>query len=120
MHARLQELAEYFTTVAKALTEVVNPLYQTDIEDIVPGCGAVVQKGLEKVAVYKDEQGGTHAFRAVCPHLGCLVQWNPTQSTFDCPCHGSYFDKFGRVVHGPAKADLTPVELKTFGVKSVA
>ena len=64
-----QEAGEYFTTVAKALSEVVNPTYQRDIEDIVPGCGAILQKGLEKVAVYKDETGETHAFRAACPHL---------------------------------------------------
>ena len=51
---------------------------------------------------------------------GCLVQWNPIQSTFDCPCHGSYFDKYGRVVQGPAKADLDRVELKTLIHKSVA
>ena len=48
------------------------------------------------------------------------MQWNPIQSTFDCPCHGSYFDKYGRVVQGPAKADLTPVELKTLIHKSLA
>lgn len=49
---------------------------------------------------------------------GCLVQWNPTESTFDCPCHGSYFDCHGKVCQGPANADLQAVELKTFGVQS--
>ena len=57
---------------------MVNPFYQRDIEDIAPGSGAVIQKGIEKVAVYKDPAGETHAFRAECPHLGCLVQAGPS------------------------------------------
>lgn len=60
--------------MVQGLTENLNPFYLQDIEDMKPCSGAVVQKGLEKVAVYVDEQGGKHAYRAVCPHLGCLVQ----------------------------------------------
>lgn len=48
---------------------------------------------------------------------GCLVQWNPMEMTFDCPCHGSHFDKYGQVVNGPARANLEPVKLGTLGVK---
>lgn len=45
---------------------------------------------------------------AVCPHMGCIVKWNPIDHTFDCPCHGSKFDHYGRCINAPAKADLTP------------
>jgi nitrite reductase/ring-hydroxylating ferredoxin subunit len=41
---------------------------------MAPNSGATVQKGLRKVAVYKDEEGKKHAFSALCPHLGCLLQ----------------------------------------------
>ncbi len=48
------------------------------------------------------------------------VQWNPNEGTFDCPCHGSHFDNRGRVINGPARVNLEPVKLGTFGAKSVA
>ncbi len=70
------DLAKYGKTVAQALGENLNPLYLQDVEKLQPCSGAVVQKGLEKVAVYVDEKGDKHAYRAVCPHLGCLVQVN--------------------------------------------
>jgi Rieske Fe-S protein len=72
--------------------------------------GAVVQRGLSKVAAYRDEKGELHEMTAVCPHLGCIVQWNGSEKTWDCPCHGSRFDKTGKVVNGPANVDLAPVE----------
>ena len=71
--------------------------------------GAVVQRGLSKVAAYRDERGELHEMTAVCPHLGCIVQWNGSEKTWDCPCHGSRFDKTGKVLNGPANVDLAPV-----------
>lgn len=41
-----------------------------------------------------------------CTHLGCHLTWNPEEETFDCPCHGSRFDKEGRLLDGPAQKDL--------------
>lgn len=81
-----------------------------DIESIQPGEGAVVRAGLEKHAVYRDEQGRVHQMTAVCPHLQCIVQWNNDEKTWDCPCHGSRFDCHGGVIIGPANVDLKPVE----------
>jgi nitrite reductase/ring-hydroxylating ferredoxin subunit len=78
--------------------------------DIAPGSGAIVRRGLEKLAVYRDENGVLHERLAACPHLGCIVQWNPGASTWDCPCHGSRFDAHGRVINGPANRDLPSAE----------
>jgi glycine/D-amino acid oxidase-like deaminating enzyme/nitrite reductase/ring-hydroxylating ferredoxin subunit len=76
------------------------------LADIPRDSGAVVQRGLRKLAIYHDEDGAFHARSAVCPHLGCIVGWNDAEKTWDCPCHGSRFDRHGRVVQGPANADL--------------
>jgi len=82
-----------------------------DPSDIAPGSGAVIRQGASKLAVYRDERGNLHAMTAVCPHLDCIVAWNPASSTWDCPCHGSQFDCRGKVVQGPAVGNLAPVEL---------
>ena len=76
--------------------------------DIPAGEGAVVREGLRKVAVYKDDGGRLHSCSAVCPHLGGIVRWNGAEKTWDCPCHGSRFDRFGQVINGPAKTELAP------------
>jgi len=62
------------------------------------------------VAVYRDEQGALHEYRAACPHLGCVVDWNDAEKTWDCPCHGSRFDRYGQVLNGPANRGLAHVE----------
>ena len=77
---------------------------------IPPGHGAVDLRGGSKVAVYRDLDGTLYQRSAVCPHLGCIVGWNAFEQTWDCPCHGSRFDRFGTVVNGPANRDLAPLE----------
>jgi len=76
------------------------------VDDIKKGEGAVVDVGNKKVAVYKDEEGNVHKFNPICTHLGCLVQWNGEEGTWDCPCHGSRFTKGGKLISGPAKEPL--------------
>lgn len=77
---------------------------------IPPGSGAVVRMGGEKVAAYVDEEGGVTCVSATCTHLGCTVQWNPLEKSWDCPCHGSRFAIDGAVLAGPATAPLAPAE----------
>jgi glycine/D-amino acid oxidase-like deaminating enzyme/nitrite reductase/ring-hydroxylating ferredoxin subunit len=79
-----------------------------DAAEIKPGEGAVIGTGRGKTAVYRDDRGGIHQLSAVCPHLYCIVHWNHTEKTWDCPCHGSRFDPYGNVVNGPAIVGLSP------------
>jgi nitrite reductase/ring-hydroxylating ferredoxin subunit len=78
--------------------------------EIANGTGALVRQGLTKVAAYRDNRGTLQKSSAVCPHLGCITQWNDTESSWDCPCHGSRFDPYGKVLNGPANTDLEPAE----------
>src|SRR5436190_5569356 len=77
--------------------------------EIPKGEGRVIRKGLQKEAIYRDERGGLHSMSAVCPHLGCIVGWNGTEKTWDCPCHGSRFSATGEVLNGPANSPLEPL-----------
>jgi Rieske Fe-S protein len=80
-------------------------------EDAIPrNSGALVRHGLHVVAAYRDGGGQLHTCSATCPHLRGVVQWNQTEQTWDCPCHGSRFDAYGRVLNGPAPTDLARVE----------
>jgi cytochrome b6-f complex iron-sulfur subunit len=47
-----------------------------------------------------------------CTHLGCLVNFNPITGRFECPCHGSIYDREGRRIRGPARRDLKRLPLK--------
>ena len=103
------EFAKEILNVAAQYTDLVTPGEST-AEVIAPGTGAVVGFGPSKHAVYCDDEGIRHTYSAICPHLGCVVAWNGGEKTWDCPCHGSRFDAYGRVVNGPAKSDLKAAE----------
>jgi nitrite reductase/ring-hydroxylating ferredoxin subunit len=81
-----------------------------EVAEIAPGTGAIVRRGLHKLAIYRDDSGVVHEMSARCTHLGCPVHWNSSERTWDCTCHGSRFDALGHVVSGPARVDLEPVE----------
>ncbi|HYC48766.1 MAG TPA: FAD-dependent oxidoreductase [Thermoanaerobaculia bacterium] len=79
------------------------------VEEIAPGEGVILRRGFRQIAAYRDEQGNLHEHSAVCSHLGCIVAWNSTEQSWDCPCHGSRYDKLtGQVLNGPAITGLTP------------
>jgi Rieske Fe-S protein len=78
------------------------------IEEVAKNHGAIIRKGLSKLAIHRDSQDRVTSCSAVCPHLGCIVHWNPNEKTWDCPCHGSRFEATGAVVCGPANRNLTP------------
>jgi glycine/D-amino acid oxidase-like deaminating enzyme/nitrite reductase/ring-hydroxylating ferredoxin subunit len=77
-----------------------------DIDELGRGEAAIMKIDGANVAVFKDEQGHVHSVSAVCSHMGCLVGWNETDRTWDCPCHGSRFGLTGDVIHGPATKPL--------------
>jgi glycine/D-amino acid oxidase-like deaminating enzyme/nitrite reductase/ring-hydroxylating ferredoxin subunit len=89
---------ENFNVVAQYATGLAGPGDVGSAEEVAPGTGAVIRRGLSKVAVYCDESGVRHELSAVCKHLGCIVDWNPVESSWDCPCHGSRFNKNGHVI----------------------
>ena len=64
--------------------------------------GGIVFLHGEKLGVYKDEDGQLTPVDLRCPHLGCQLEWNPDECSWDCPCHGSRFDRFGKLISGPA------------------
>ncbi len=76
------------------------------IEDLAPGEGDIVQHDDERVAGFRDDDGQLVAVSTRCTHLGCQVNWNSAERSWDCPCHGSRFAPTGEVLHGPAVHSL--------------
>ena len=77
--------------------------------ELPPGRGGVVRRHGKKAGLYKDENGRETAVSTACPHLGCQLEWNPDELSWDCPCHGSRFDRQGKLISGPAQTDLPPL-----------
>ena len=106
----LRSMGEYASenlNVAGQFTDYLTAGEISSVDEVKPGEGAIMREGLSKLAVYRDDSGTVHKLSAVCPHLGCIVAWNSTEKTWDCPCHGSKFDAGGRVYQGPANGDLS-------------
>jgi Rieske Fe-S protein len=106
----VRAVAEYVkenVNMAKQYTGWVTAGDVDSVEDIPRDSGGILRDGVRKIAVYRDAAGIVHQTSAVCTHLGCIVNWNSAEKTWDCPCHGSRFDKLGKVLSGPAEKDLT-------------
>ena len=106
----LKDFAKENVNVMAQYADLVTPGDIDSVDQIAKGEGAVLRSGLSKIAVYRDVDGALHNRSAVCTHLGCVVSWNAAEKTWDCPCHGSRFDRLGSVINGPANKDLPPVE----------
>ena len=81
-------------------------------DQLPPGHGGVVRLRGKKVGAYRAEDGTLYTVNIRCPHLGCQLEWNPEEKSWDCPCHGSRFDYQGNLISGPAQSD---VKLRTVG-----
>jgi nucleotide-binding universal stress UspA family protein/uncharacterized Fe-S cluster protein YjdI len=77
--------------------------------ELEPGQGGLIERHGEQLAAFVDESGELHLMSARCTHLGCVVGWDPTEETFECPCHGSRFSPLGEPLSGPATKPLRPV-----------
>jgi glycine/D-amino acid oxidase-like deaminating enzyme/nitrite reductase/ring-hydroxylating ferredoxin subunit len=102
-------LTEYGKQSLNVMKEYCDLLTPGDVEsedEVKKGSGAVIRKGAKKIALYRDDDGAMHRMTAICPHMGCIVAWNDVEKSWDCPCHGSRFTARGKVVNGPANADL--------------
>jgi len=79
------------------------------VRELRAGDGMIIGRRGKRVTAYRDSNGKVHRLSPVCTHLGCLVRWNPAESTWDCPCHGSRFKPTGEVIAGPAEEPLSPI-----------
>ena len=91
----------------KGLVRRLFRLPEETAREIPAGHGGIVLLDGEKVGVYKEKDGTLHTVDIRCPHLGCQLEWNPDEISWDCPCHGSRFDFRGALLSGPAQENIS-------------
>ena len=92
--------------------EISELIIREDLPEVEPGQGTLVEKGEDKVAVYRDPQGVLYTLNPACRHMGCTVSWNDADRTWDCHCHGSRYNARGEVIQSPAVYGLLEKRVK--------
>jgi nucleotide-binding universal stress UspA family protein/nitrite reductase/ring-hydroxylating ferredoxin subunit len=80
--------------------------------DLALGHGGLVDVDGRRLAVYKAEDGSLITLSPRCQHMGCNVDWNDADKTWDCPCHGSRYRFDGELMKGPARKGLDRVDVR--------
>lgn len=105
-------------TAATNFTEYLAPGELSSVDELEPGQGAIIRRGLSKIAAYRTEGGDVIEKSAACTHLGCHLHWNSFEACWDCPCHGSHFAPDGSVLNAPAIGPLADVQPGSSGDRS--
>ena len=98
--------------VAKHLISGKVEMVHRKPEDLAKGEGAAVSVHGRRAGAYRDPEGQLHIVDTTCTHMGCEVEWNDGERTWDCPCHGSRFSVNGEVLEGPAQRPLKTISVK--------
>jgi glycine/D-amino acid oxidase-like deaminating enzyme/nitrite reductase/ring-hydroxylating ferredoxin subunit len=102
---------EMWKTGAHVVKEFVGQrIKKSTLEELRPGEAQVADIDGRKVAISRDEDGVLHKVSAKCTHMGCIVAYNQTERSWDCPCHGARFARDGRVLRGPSTRPLGLVD----------
>lgn len=99
-------LAQGATFARRIVADRLTKADLTPVSRLARGEGKILDVQGQKTAVFRDDHGDVHAVAAKCTHMGCLLDFNGRDRTWDCACHGSRFGVDGDVLHGPAKRAL--------------
>jgi len=101
-------LTEFLKENVNAVSQYAQNVLPAEItlEGIANDEGAVMSRGLEKIAVFRDKNGQLQEYSALCPHLKGVLNWNSCEKSWDCPLHGSRFTATGEVIDGPANSNM--------------
>lgn len=97
-------------SVAKSMIKGKVFQKKDDLKDIKNDTGGIIKYKGKKVGAYRDKNGELFLIDNTCTHMGCDLEYNDAERSFDCPCHGSRFNYDGNVIEGPAIKNLKRIE----------
>ena len=103
-------IVENFNVAANLIGGKTETLPKEEDIKILPGEGRVIELYGKRAGAYRDEDGILYVVNTTCTHMGCELNWNPAERTWDCPCHGSRFSYQGKIIESPAVKPLTMEE----------
>jgi cytochrome b6-f complex iron-sulfur subunit len=103
INADLQDKKPYYNASAKVY---IQPYPKADLKKAAKVYASTIVAGMAQgfVALYQK-----------CPHLGCRVPWCQTSQWFECPCHGSKYNRVGEKRGGPAPRGMDRFVLEVKG-----
>lgn len=111
-HPSLKNFFKANADVVKHLIKGKVELPYNNIDKLANDEGAVILIDGHRKGAYKDTEGKVHVVDTTCTHIGCEVEWNSGERSWDCPCHGSRFSYTGEVLEGPAEKPLQKYDYK--------
>ncbi|WP_421385023.1 FAD-dependent oxidoreductase [Bacillus salacetis] len=106
----LKKAAKMGKHSAKMLVKAKLEKPEKTVNDLHNDEGSVVNVDGKRAGAYKDNMGKVHLVDTTCTHMGCEVEWNNGERSWDCPCHGSRFQYDGQVIEGPTTQPLKKLE----------
>ncbi|TFB57099.1 Rieske (2Fe-2S) protein [Cryobacterium sp. TMT1-62] len=92
----------------------IGPVELAKLADIPVGGSIEASLDGKPILISQPTAGTVVAFSAICTHQGCVVK--AVKDEFDCPCHGSKFDRAtGEALAGPATEPLASVKVTVTG-----
>lgn len=82
-----------------------------DLNNIPIDSGKVINIDGQGILVYRDNKNKFIFLKNKCTHMGCSLIWNDVDKVWESKCHGSIFNKYGKVIYGPAIKDLEQIKL---------
>jgi Rieske Fe-S protein len=93
----------------------VNEVSAGRVADLEPNSGKIIRFGSKPVLLIRLSQTEWRAFSAVCTHLNCTVQYQPTGRQIWCACHNGLYNLNGQVVSGPPPRPLEEYAVRLRG-----
>ena len=101
------DFSEHMAVSVKGNVKRMLGTVKNGADEVEKNEGMIIMHRGQKVGVYRDNDGVRHYVNVKCPHLGCELEWNAIDLTWDCPCHGSRFSYTGECISNPAVKKIT-------------
>jgi cytochrome b6-f complex iron-sulfur subunit len=111
--ASLSEILDYYSANKQPYYYAPGRVYMTPYPKSALGKAKSVYEG----SVLAGMEAGVVALYQKCVHLGCRVPWCATSQWFECPCHGSQYNRVGEKTGGPAPRGLDRIGVTISGSK---